>query len=254
MSHVSEHNASVATVGDHWPDLVSRAIELCRTVAGRDLAGLPLYILLQSEVADVMGPDNFSDGYTSPNLDLNLQSVIGDAWQGRGPCMVLNHVSIADEHFPEDVDTVAFSTVLHELAHILDRPMPVDLHAVPDPGRIEFETMVIANALKHEYRPLPTAYFGHEDQFVRIALHLHFRAALAGVETIPNLLCAGRRYGLSHAHRYMEALGEEPIELAHLPIAEITRIPPPAAFLELWQADVKSYHELFPQTLNGVLS
>ena len=165
MSHVSEHNASVATVGDLWPDFVARARALCRTVAGRDLAGLPLYILLQSEVADVMGPENFSDGYTTPNLDLNLRSVIGEAWQGRGPCMVVNDVSIADEHFPEDVDIVAMSTVLHELAHILDRPSPVDLQSLPSEERIEFETMVISNAARHEHRPLPTPYFGHEDQF-----------------------------------------------------------------------------------------
>jgi hypothetical protein len=254
MSRVSEQNASVAIVGDLWPDLVSRATSICRTVAGRDLAGLPLYILLQSEVADVMGPENFSDGYTTPNLDLNLRSCIGDAWLGRGPCMVLNDVSIADEHFPEDVDIVAMSTVLHELAHILDRPVPVELQTLPSEDRIEFETMVITNAVRHEYRPLPVAYHGHEDAFIRIAIHLHYRATAVGVKTIPNLLCAGRRYGLSHAHRYMEALGEEPIELAHLPFAEITRLPPPDAFIELWHADVRSYHDLFPQTLNGVLS
>jgi hypothetical protein len=151
MSHVSEQLASVATVDDQWPDLVVRAKELCRTVADRDLDGLPLYILLQSEVADVMGPDNFSDGYTTPNLDLNLQSCIADAWLGRGPCMVINDVSLTEDNFPEDVEFLTFSTVPHELAHILDRPLPVDFHAVPDAGRIEFETMVIANALKHEF-------------------------------------------------------------------------------------------------------
>ena len=116
MSRVSEHNASVATVGDLWPDFVTRATALCRTVAGRDLTGLPLYILLQSEVAEVMGRENYSDGYTTHNLDLNLRSIIGDRWHGRGPCIVLNDVSIADEHFPEDVDIVAMSIVFHELA------------------------------------------------------------------------------------------------------------------------------------------
>lgn len=254
MSRVSEHNASVAIVGDQWPDFVARAKVQCQTVASRDLACLPLYILLQSEVADVMGRENFSDGYTTPNLDLNLRSVIGEAWQGRGPCMVLNDVSIADEYFPEDVEIVAISTVLHELAHILDRPTPVDLQSLPSDDRIEFETLVIANAARHEYRPLPTPYFGHEDQFIRIALHLHFRSALAGVTTVPNILCAGRRYGLSHAHRYMEAIGDEPADLMQLPFAEISRLPPPEAFTALWRADVKSYHDVFPQTLNGVLS
>jgi hypothetical protein len=254
MSRVSEHNASVATVDAQWPDFVARAKSLCRTVASRDLAGLPLYILLQSEVADLMGRENFSDGYTTPNLDLNLRSCIGDAWLGRGPCMVVNDVSIAGEHFPEDVEIVAISTVLHELAHILDRPMPVDLLSVPSDDRIEFETLVIANAARHEYRPLPTAYFGHEDAFIRIALHLHYRANAIGVKTIPNLLCAGRRYRLSHAHRYIEALGDEPSDLVDLSFAEISRSPPPEAFTHLWLSDVRRNLESCPQTLNGVLS
>ncbi|MBL8810820.1 MAG: hypothetical protein JNM43_11635 [Planctomycetaceae bacterium] len=254
MSRVSEHNASVATVGDLWHDFVARAIALCRTVAGCDLAGLPLYVLLQSEVADVMGAENFSDGYTTPNLDLNLRSVIGEAWQGRGPCMVVNDVSITDEHFLEDVDVVAMSTVLHELAHILDRPTPVDLQSLPSQERIEFETMVISNASRHEHRPLPTPYFGHEEQFIRIAVHLQFRAALVGVATIPNLLCAGRRYGLSHAHRYMEAIGDEPADMLHLPLAEITRTSPPEPFTHLWLSDISKYAESCPQILNGVLS
>jgi hypothetical protein len=254
MSQVSEQNASVATMCDLWPDLVARATALCRAVAGRDLDGMPLYILLQSEVADVMGEANFSDGYTTPNLDLNLRSCIGDAWRGRGPCMVLNDVSIADEHFPEDVDFVAFSTVLHELAHILDRPEPVDLQTLPTDDRIEFETLVIANAVQHEYRPLPVAYYGHEDAFIRIVLHLHYRATVAGVKTIPNLLCAGRRYGLSHAHRYMESLGDEPAAMADMTFQDITQVPPPAEFSELWLSDVKRYDECYPQTLSGVLS
>ena len=254
MSRVSEHNASVATVGDLWPDFVTRATALCRTVAGRDLTGLPLYILLQSEVAEVMGRENYSDGYTTHNLDLNLRSIIGDRWHGRGPCIVLNDVSIADEHFPEDVDIVAMSIVLHELAHILDRPMQVDLQSLPSDDRIEFETMVIANAARHEFRPLPTPYFGHEDQFIRIALHLHFRAARASVETIPNLLCSGRRYCLSHAHRYIEAIGDEPADLPEIAFTEISRSPPPEAFIALWLNDVSRYLESCPQTLNGVLS
>ena len=157
MSQLPAQNASVANVGDLWPDLVAKATTLSCTVAGHDLDGLPLYIPLQSGVADVMGPENFSDGYTTPNLDLNLRSVIGEAWQGRGPCMVLNDVSIIDEHSPEDMEIVAISTVLHELAHILDRPF-----------------------------------------------------------------------------------------------AEISRLPPPEAFTELWLSDVRKYHEIFPQVLNGV--
>ncbi len=254
MPRVSEHNTSVATVGDLWPDLVSRAAAVCRTVASRDLAGLPLYIMLQSEVADVMGPENFSDGYTTANLDMNLRSVIGDAWLGRGPCMVLNDVAIADDHFPEDVDIVAMSTVLHELAHILDRPVPVELQTLPSEDRIEFETMVITYAVRHEYRPLPVAYHGHEDQFIRIALHLHHRAAMAGVETIPAILCAGWRYGLSHVHRYMDALGDEPAAMTDMMFQDIVRAPPPAAFTNLWLSDVRRNLESCPQTLNGVLS
>ena len=83
MSRVSEHNASVATVGDLWPDFVTRATALCRTVAGRDLTGLPLYILLQSEVAEVMGRENYSDGYTTHNLDRSEERRVGKECRSR---------------------------------------------------------------------------------------------------------------------------------------------------------------------------
>ena len=141
-----------------------------------------------------------------------------------------------------------------EITKKFGKPVAELVDGVSKLDRIEFETMVIANAARHESRPLPTPYFGHEEQFIRIALHLHYRAALAGVDTIPNLLCAGRRYCLSHAHRYIEAIGDEPADLLELPFAEISRSPPPEAFIALWLNDVSRYLECCPQTLNGVLS
>ena len=166
--------------------------------------------------------------------------------------MVLNDVSLTEDYFPEDVELITLSIVLHELAHILDRPAAVDIQMVPDADRIEFESMVIANARKHEYRPLPVPYHGHEDSFIRIALHLHYRAKMAGVKTIPNILCAGWRYGLSHAHRYMESLADEPNRMIHLPFLKISRTEPPTNFTNLWLQDMENHMMSFQKSFVGV--
>ncbi|MFV0442167.1 MAG: hypothetical protein ACK5Q5_01205, partial [Planctomycetaceae bacterium] len=66
------------------------AHNLCRTIAAQDLAGHPLYILPQSSVTAKLGRASGCIGYTSGTLDLLLKDEIGDAWQGRGPCIVVN--------------------------------------------------------------------------------------------------------------------------------------------------------------------
>ncbi|MEY3173082.1 MAG: hypothetical protein RLZZ436_995 [Planctomycetota bacterium] len=64
MPRISDQNAPDGPVSDQWRNLVARATALCRTVAGVDLAGRPLYILLQTQAAAIPGPENESDGYS----------------------------------------------------------------------------------------------------------------------------------------------------------------------------------------------
>ncbi|MGE5195384.1 MAG: hypothetical protein ACM3U2_23065 [Deltaproteobacteria bacterium] len=81
-------------------------------------------------------------------------------------------------------------------------------------------------------------YFGHAWQFTRLALHACERAFAHGVYIPPSAVCAGDRYGLSHAVRYQDALGDEPDRLVKLTFREIHRTTPPPAFIDLWLSDL----------------
>ena len=90
-------------------------------------------------------------------------------------------------------------------------------------------------------RALLEPWFGHESAFIRIALHLDYCAAAAGMFLFRGVLCAGRRYGLSHVSLYTDAPGNEPKRLIDRPICEIIHQTPPVAFTLLWNADVQRY-------------
>jgi len=197
---------------------------LCRTVAPIDLAGVPLYIVPQSRIPAQFGGKSVCDGFTTPSLDLYLRDVIGPAWQGRGPCMVINDLPDSDEkHVDHDVEQPdpdyleldLCRTALHELAHILERPKLYRDRKEVEPQRIIFESLVISHAVSNEKVDEPTVppFQGHEADFIRIALHLRHRADMAGMLVPLYNFCAGRLYGLSHANRYREALGTHHTEV-----------------------------------------
>lgn len=85
-----------ANIGD-IPALCCRSQHLCRAVAGRDLEGLPLYIMPQSQLAAEYGNAERCYAYTTPSLDLYLRPHIRD-WRGRGPCMVINDLALAEAY------------------------------------------------------------------------------------------------------------------------------------------------------------
>ena len=237
-------DATDANLGDDGGDLWQQAEWLCRAVAGRDLAGKPLYIVSQSRMPD-LGFASDLHGVTSPTMDLFVREYV-DAYQGRGPAMVINDAEIREYHHPGDVEYIFFSVVLHELAHILERPQlhsdrPVD----DDPQHIKYDALVIADATN---RPPPVgvpAYHGHDHVFIRVCLHLAHRAEKAGVAVHPNVFCGGRSYGLFPATAYQDALGDEPSELSDLKFQDILAIDPPAAFTKLWLDDVERHHQLY---------
>ncbi len=159
--------------------------------------------------------------------------------------MVVNDVVLAAETHPDDFEYLVLATALHELAHILQRPaLYADREGV-DPNRLLFEALVVADASGRDGPADRPAYFGHEAPFIRAALHLRHRAEVAGYSIAPALLCAGYRYGLSHANRYVAALGNEPKRMADARFRDILATDPPPAFSQLWNDDVSAYHQRF---------
>ena len=81
------------------------------------------------------------------------------------------------ELHPDDFEYVVLATVLHELAHILDRPAPFADRTGVEPELLQFERLVVADVSRRPVRMDIPAYHGHGDAFIRLALHLRHRAA-----------------------------------------------------------------------------
>jgi len=245
MSHVTHQSATAGHLGDEVGKILADAESLCRAVVGRDLGETPLYIVPQSSLPPDCGAGDHCYGYTTPSLDLYLADHIS-SYRGRGPCMVINDLALAMDHHPDDIEYVVPAFVLHELAHILERPALFEDRTGVDPLRLKFEALVVADVGQRPVRNDLPAYFGHEAGFIRIALHLRYRALRHGVSIAPGQLCAGYRYGLSHARRYVDALGSEPARLIDASFTNIRTTKPPPAFSSLWCDDFIAFHQRFP--------
>jgi hypothetical protein len=245
MSHLAAQNATRGHRGGDVATLLAQAETLCRAVAGRDLEGVPMSIVAQSILPVDCGSGDHCYSYTLPSLDIYLADHI-PGYCGRGPCMVINDVALADDFDHEDLQYVVPAYVLHELSHVLDRPALFDDRTGVDPDRLLFESLVVADCTKRPPREDIPLYHGHEAGFIRIALHLCHRAERAGVDIAPAAICAGHRYGLSHASDYQDALGDEPARCTDVLFRDIAATDPPPAFTRLWAQDIVSYHNRFP--------
>lgn len=227
--------------------ILAVAETLCRTIASRDLADTPLYIVRQSTISSEFGAAEGCDAFTTPALDLYLRDFIGPRWRGRGPCMVINDTVLLGDIHADELERVTLGIVLHELAHILERPKLYRDRPDADSDRTKFESLVVADAIK---RPAPRAsvpaYFGHGASFIRTVLHLRHRATKHHAHVVPSQLCAGRHYGLSNAERYVDALGDEPDRLANDTFRSILNATPPPEFSRLWADDFIAYHKRHP--------
>jgi hypothetical protein len=239
MAQLDQPNATGANVGERVATLCRRAEDLCRRIVPRDLGETPLYIVPLSQIRSMLGGPCACDGFTSPSLDLYLRNDIGPAWRGRGPCMVVNDLDLDCED-PEDIELAVLATVLHELAHILERPRLFHERQDVEPARLLFESIVMASYVQD---PLPAtaqneSRLQHGDRFLRTALHLCHRAERVGTVVAPALVCPNRQYALSNANAYRDALGNEPERMAGSTIPEMLRTTAPEAFARLWADDL----------------
>ncbi len=154
--------------------------------------------------------------------------------------MVINDLQFGDEE-PEDIELVFFATVLHEFAHILERPRLFRERSDAEPARLLFEAIVLAAYVQNpplEDMPERIPLQDHGKRFIRAALHLRHRAYAAGTCIGLAFVCPNRLYGLSHANAYRVALGDEPVRLADARIRDVLASPPPAEISRRWADDL----------------
>ena len=101
----------------------------------------------------------------------------------RGPCIAVNDAGLAEDFDPIDLPYVTLDCVLHQLAHILDRPALYAEDPADTPERMQFDRLVAIDLLNSPPSVELPAYYGHEASFIRIAIHLAHRATLAGFDT-----------------------------------------------------------------------
>jgi len=246
VSQDLHENASLGAKLGHVGKFLTDAESLCRRIAGPDLGSLPLYLLEQSKMPVGLGT-TYHYAFYFPHADLIYQDYIAD-WRGRGPCVVINDIGIAEDFESIDHEYVVTGIVLHELGHVLDRPMLFDEQAYEDSERRQFDALVITDASKRPSRSDVPMYFGHGANFIRIVIHLAYRASLAGFEISPAGIAATHRLGLSPIASYADALGDEPHRYLDLELRALVSHEPPDEFVQRWTADMNRYQSRFPDT------
>lgn len=149
--------------------------------------------------------------------------------------MVVNDIAIDEDQDPDFHHRIVLNCILHELAHIVDRPQPVP-HRTIDPQRIKFEALVVASSTKREESNQPIV--GHGLSFVRKAIHLVERVNRIGYDIGHAGVCRMRDFGLSSIHNYVEVIEPEIEQYRHLRFPDFP--PPSKQLLELFQSDTQS--------------
>ena len=228
---------------------LSQAHDLCRRVAPIDLSDVPLYILPSSRLTAKLGAARGCFGFTTGTLDMLLRDEIGDAWQGRGPCIVINDQMILSELGDQHLAADFCGIVLHELAHVLIRPELFTEWKDPVPEQLDAKVRQLANHLAIDREPT-RPWDGHGLSFIRVCLHLAWRAKQCGHPVMAANLCAGPTYGLSSALTYQRLLGDEPAQLANQTLRQI-REPYPDEFFNQYLDDLARWERDHNSSFSG---
>ena len=158
--------------------------------------------------------------------------------------MVVNDIDL--RHQPDrPMSNQAFcGIVLHELAHVLMRPVPFKPRPDAEPAKIVFESLVIGHAVATEPPVMPRSSRLPATKPVSSASPSTCGIGRTGRHACSACFCyfAGNQYGLSHPNRYREAIGDEPARLADMSIRNILDTPYPEAFWRLWTTDLARWH------------
>lgn len=218
-------------IADHWSaDLVGWA----RRKFSIDLAGREVYFVSDVEA----GPSFHVPGaaaWVGVGLDQRLQPRLEELglWQGPGDVVVVQ------AGWSQQSADGELGTLVHELAHAIqfreETLSPAEVAAFREVDQRRNDQARRGETVRFSAPSVPWEL--HEADWIRAALHPARRAG------VPEFLIgfAGPRYGLSGGEEYIKALGDEPQRLAGLPVAEILKTPAPAAFDDLFAADVARF-------------
>ncbi len=146
-------------------------------VGSPDLDGMPVYVVPLGDVPPAMRSGR-ADGWWSPLLDVVLRDKIGDRYRGRGPCVVVG----LPPGVPPSRRAASLAAIgLHELAHAIDGRGPLTADIVDISG-VEYRPAAVGRALAEvlDESTAQQLLDSHDVDWVRVALHLCWRAEQAG--------------------------------------------------------------------------
>jgi hypothetical protein len=204
-----------------------------------DLLGRPVYVCLQSEGAPAPLPSSY--GCTSPTCDVLLRPWLESQgrWFGRRPAIFIDDLLLRANitaESPADADRLfarwLAAILIHELAHVVHQG--VDLAEVTtDTDR---RAMALAAfSISVQDSPSIPPWYGHNGEWVRLALHLAHRATARGQHVNVDDLFDGERYGIAEPSEWQYSLVGEEAALASASIFKVQHFRPPLGFIELWR-------------------
>lgn len=210
--------------------------------------GTPSYVvrLSESSLSPCRASEHGFNGMASPFMSQLFRGDVPRVKQA-GPCILLDDIAFATMH-PHSVKEALheFTAIaVHEIGHIANETIPF----APD----WFEMEPTQSTRFVERVEQPDRHFAgvevswrdqHDASWIRHMIHVGRRLQHRGY-AIHWRMCAGmRNYGYSPLINYVEALGDEPDELIHVPITKIKHVPPPAEFLQQWERDLKEWPDV----------
>jgi hypothetical protein len=261
---ISPLDSSVAAEFDTIDRACGRAAVAGERLCQRELEGRPIYFVcasLSDYLASLMTKRG-AMGLANKFIDVWLPPVL--KWRGRGVRVLIDNLLVAPmlrdvreritRENSRDVaadavhrvaEQIVSALLIHELAHALDctghRDVEADfgreVEAAPDADLRTLQRLI--TAARRDGPEFP-AWHQHEADFVRCAIHLHYRSQLLGWSVeLSEVNAAGSRYGLSDVGLYRDALGDEPEQWRERSLCELADEPMPLEFKALWLADTQ---------------
>jgi len=175
-------------------------------------------------------------------------------WCGVYPAVIIDVANVRELAADTTITAAVLllQTFTHELTHALPFAVLPDSRRVPSAETLEQARVDHEKWATAIFNPVP--WWQHGLEFTRRALHLHYRATVAGFDVPLDGLCAGPKYALAPPESYRDALGDEPARMAGATFTEILRTPLPIEFRELFRRDCAHYRTLHPPNKEALVA
>lgn len=223
------------------PAIIDEARDLVRVIAPE----LPCYIIEQPpELPTPAGTAAYAtSGFCAP---LKAHLVSRGLWTGPQPIITLVDTDRSRERLLE--------VVLHEAAHLLPYTPQVEPEHQDEAAAVAAFTEWADAPHSGEAQNTPRWFPAHDQNWHRIAMHLWWRAAIAGTVVPQDELLGGWHYDLSPWALYFRAFGNEGVKLAGLSFAEILATPAPKDFCTVWDSDLAHWMQTNPKSISAIRS